>query len=87
MLVLVLALSGSKTSSAVFVRPAGVDMRVRIRRGRSYAGSSGRGDCCEGRHAGVCYGYGWTMQGPGCVRVVEGCNSRRRRVGVLEKGG
>jgi hypothetical protein len=28
-------------------------MRVRIRRGRSYAGSGGRGDCCEGRHAGM----------------------------------
>jgi hypothetical protein len=28
-LVLVLVLSGSKASSAVFVRPAGVDMRVR----------------------------------------------------------
>ena len=46
-LVLVLVLSGSKAPSAVFVRPAGLDMRVRIRRGRSYVGSSGRGGCCE----------------------------------------
>lgn len=78
-------ISGSKTPSAVFLRLAGVDMRMRGV--RSFGGSSRRGERRDGRHANMA---GQAMQGQGGVAVVNGIRASARqmqqRVGGAIKG-
>jgi hypothetical protein len=68
-------ISGSKTPSAVFLRLAGVDMRVRGV--RSFGGSSRRGGSRAGRHADIAR---QAMQGQGGVAVVNGKRAGARRM-------
>jgi hypothetical protein len=56
-------MSGSRAPSAVFLRLAGVDMRMRVR-GVLYSDGAGEGRGCGGRHANRALGCkGWAACG------------------------
>ena len=76
-------MSGSRAPSAVFLRLAGVDMRLKL-------------ECSDGAGGDRCYGgvvwstckYGAAIQGLGGVRVVgrgAGADRRRRAWGVNKR--